>query len=218
MVKRDLLDVANPTVGEFTAYKIGRKRAESTDEEEKRKPVIDLTFRELTRWADDTPNDASSTKHFCGRTDKSILLVGFANTRNVAEHPRLDTKLDSTSNDGCHNLRPEHRSGRNFHVMAKFKVRGERQSLSHSDITPGLEHHHSDRSSRKTVTNNQFGDNIEADLLVSDGLNHSYGNDIKKGNNESKDEPWNGELGRPALDDSNTESKHGHWRGETSWA
>ena len=92
--------------------------------------------------------------------------------------------------------------------MAKFEVRGEGQSLSHSDITPGFEHHHRDRSSGKTISNDQFGDDIETDLLVGNGLDHSDRNNIKEGDNEGKHEPLNREFCWPSSDDDNSECKH----------
>ena len=70
----DLLDIANPGIGEFKADDIGKKRAEESNDAEGRKAVINLALRELALWADDTPNDTGGTEHFNMRTDKSIFL------------------------------------------------------------------------------------------------------------------------------------------------
>jgi hypothetical protein len=45
---------------------------------------------------------------------------------------------------------------------------------------PSLEHHHCDRTPRKRVANDQLGYDIQSNLLVSDGLNHSYGYGVDK--------------------------------------
>ena len=42
MVHYTLLDIADPAVGKFEAYEIGKQRAEGTNEEEECKGVVDL--------------------------------------------------------------------------------------------------------------------------------------------------------------------------------
>jgi len=51
-------------------------------------------------------------------------------------------------------------------------------TLSHSNVSPCLEHHHGDRTSWKGVPNDKFSDDIQADLLIGDGLNHSNGDSV----------------------------------------
>lgn len=64
------------------------------------------------------------------------------------------------------------------------------------NVSPGLEHHHGNWTSGKSVSNDQFGNNatmmslikggftdfqensLETDLLVGDGLDHSDGNNV----------------------------------------
>lgn len=50
------------------------------------------------------------------------------------------------------------------HAFLYFRSQGE--SLGHSDVTPGLEHHHGDRATRKGVTDDKLSDNVETDLLA----------------------------------------------------
>ena len=77
---------------------------------------------------------------------------------DIAEHPSLDRKLHSTGNDSCNNLTPEHRARRDLHVVAKLEVRSELECLHHSDVSPGLEHHHGDRPSGEGIPNDQLCD------------------------------------------------------------
>jgi len=64
--------------------------------------------------------------------------------------------------------------------MAEFEVRSELQRLGHGNVTPGLEHHHSDWASGEGISDDQFSNNIEPDLLISDGLNHADGNNVEE--------------------------------------
>ena len=71
--------------------------------------------------------------------------------------------------------------------MAKLEIRGELQSLSHRDVAPGLEHHHSDRMPGESVANDELGNNVEPDLLVGDSLNDADGDDVHEGDDLSRD-------------------------------
>ena len=66
--------------------------------------------------------------------------------------------------------------------MAELEVGREEQSLRHGDITPGLEHHHSNRTTGECVTNDKLGNDIETDLLVGDGLDDTDRDDVDEGN------------------------------------
>jgi hypothetical protein len=85
-----------------------------------------------------------------------------------SEHPCLNTELNGTGNDGRDDLAGEHGPGRNLHVMTELEIRGERKSLGHGNVTPGLEHHHGDGTSGKCVSDDEFGNDVETDLLVGD--------------------------------------------------
>ena len=134
---------------------------------------------------------------------------------DVGEHPCLNTKLNGTGNDGSHDLAEEHGARRNLHVVAKLHVGGESQRLSHGDITEGLEQHlrrgrisieclevhagpltyHGQGLAGQPVTNDQFGNDVQTDLLVSDGLNHADGDRVHEGYGERKVSKPN--IGRP---------------------
>ena len=57
--------------------------------------------------------------------------------------------------------------------MPEFEVGSERQRLRHSDVAPSLEHHHGDWTTRQGVPDNEFGYNVQPDLLVCDRLDHA---------------------------------------------
>ena len=75
---------------------------------------------------------------------------------------------------------------RNLHVMTKFEVGCKLQGLRHRDVAPGLEHHHSNRATRERITNDELGDDIEANLLVGDGLDNTDWNDVHECNDLQK--------------------------------
>lgn len=52
-------------------------------------------------------------------------------------------------------------------------------TLGHRDVTPSLEHHHRNRSTRECITDDEFSNNIKTNLLISDSLNHSDRNDVE---------------------------------------
>ena len=68
----------------------------------------------------------------------------------------------------------------NLHVVPELEVRRKCKSLSHGDVAPRLEHHHRNRAPRKCIANNEFGNNIQPNLLVGNGLDHADRNDIDK--------------------------------------
>ena len=70
--------------------------------------------------------------------------------------------------------------------MSELKVRSERQSLSHGDITPSLEHHHRDGSSGETITNDELGNDVESNLLIRNSLNHANRNEVHEGYNKNR--------------------------------
>ena len=90
--------------------------------------------------------------------DETVRLVWRAHPRDVGEHPCLDTELHRSCDDGRDDLRPEHGARRNLHVVAELEVRGERQCLSHRDVSPSLEHHHGDGAARERVADDQLSD------------------------------------------------------------
>ena len=59
--------------------------------------------------------------------------------------------------------------------MTELEVRSKLQGLSHGVVAPGLEHHHGDWLSGESVTDDQLSENIKAQLLVGDSLDHANG-------------------------------------------
>lgn len=57
--------------------------------------------------------------------------------------------------------------------MSKFEVAHEAESLAHGDIPKCLEDHQSKRAAGLDVAEYEFGQDVETDLVVGDGLNNS---------------------------------------------
>jgi hypothetical protein len=88
--------------------------------------------------------------------------------------------------DSGNDLGSEHGARGNLHVVTKLEVRSEGQRLGHGNVAPGLEHHHGDGVARESVSDDEFGDDVETDLLVSDSLDHANGNDVHEGCKKKK--------------------------------
>lgn len=140
--------------------------------------MIYLPLREHTRRANNTPNNRCSPKYLRRRANKPIHLVRTTHIWNISEHPRLNSELDSPRDDSGDDLRPEHDAWGNFHVVTELEVACEGEGLVHGVVAPGLEQHHCDGFARESISDDELRDNVEADLLVRDGLDHTDRDDV----------------------------------------
>lgn len=85
----------------------------------------------------------------------------------------MHAELYSASNDGSGDLTEEHWPMRDLHVVAQLEIAREIQRLRHGNIAPCLEQHHRNRAARKGVSDDQFRDDVEPNLLVCNGLDHT---------------------------------------------
>ena len=85
----------------------------------------------------DTHDDRSRPKHLRAGTNESILLTRRAHILDVRKHPRLHAELHRPRKDRRNNLAPEHRAGRDLHVMTELEVGGEGERLRHRNVPPG---------------------------------------------------------------------------------
>ena len=157
-----------------------------------------------------TYNDRGSPEDLCIGANEATRLRGVTHARYIGKHPGLHTKLDGPSKYTSNQLAPKHRPRRNFHVMTKFKVRGKLKGLNHRNVSPGLEHHHSERTTGDSIAHDQFGDDVETDLLVGDSLDHANRDDIEECNQNSQHKTPDREFGWPNLDACDAECEHDH--------
>lgn len=207
------VEVLEDDVVELELHDSGDDGRKESREEEEHKAVVDLTLRELAGGSDDTPDDGCSAEDLRRGTDKPVWLVSVAHAVDIREHPRLHAELDGTSDNRRRHLRPEHGPRRDLHVVTELEVGCELQSLGHGDVAPGLEHHHGDGLAGEGVADDELCDDVEADLLVRDGLDHADGDDVEEGDDEGEDEGPDGHACWPDFDDNDTEDEHRHWRG-----
>jgi len=114
----------------------------------------------------DTPDDRRSAEHRGAQANKAIIRITIADILDMREHPSLYAQLRRKCDDRSDNLSPEHRSRRNLHIMTELEVGSERERLVHGDVAPRLEHHHRNRAPRKGITNDEFRNDIQTDLLT----------------------------------------------------
>jgi hypothetical protein len=173
------VDVLDERVRVLARDEPSEEGSKGTNEEEEAQGVVDLSVSELALGTDDTPDDGGGTEGLCARADEELVVV--ADTRDVGEHPGLDTKLNSAGKGGRNHLSPEHGTRRDLHVVTELHVTRESERLSHGDVTPSLEQHHGDGLAGKHEADDELGDDVEADLLVGNSLDHSDGNDVEEG-------------------------------------
>jgi len=203
------VEVAHPALGPLLCRKPGEDGGDEADDEEQAECVVHLALGELPGGTDDSPDDGGRAEDSSRGADEAVLLVIRAHALDVAEHPGLDAELDGAGEGGADDLTEEHGARWDFHVVAELEVRREGESLSHGNVSPGLEHHHRHWATRESVPDDKLGDDVQADLLVGDSLDHADGDHIEERDNEGEDEPLDGELGVPDLDTDNTCSEHG---------
>ena len=138
-------------------------------------------MRKLELRPYDTPNDARRPKHLRARANKPVRLVLLAYPFDVREHPRLHAELHRACDDRCDCLRAKHRPRRDLHIVSELEVRRELQRLRHGGVTPGLEQHHSDRTAREGVPDDELSDDVQPDLLVRDRLDHADRYEVDEG-------------------------------------
>ena len=142
--------------------------------------------------------------------DKPVRLIYRTHALDVGKHPRLDAELHSTSNDCSSDLSPEHRARGHFHVVAELEIRCELERLEHRDVSPRLEHHHGHRTPWERVSDDELGDDVKADLLVSDSLDDTDGDDIDECDDKGQDKRPDWELRRPDFNSDDTKHEHRH--------
>lgn len=81
------------------------------------------------------------------------------------------------------------------------------ENIEKSERT-SFEHHHGDWASGKHVSDDQLGDDVQSNLLIGNGLDHTNGNGVDKGDDQSDDKCPDGELSGPYFDGDDTKDEH----------
>lgn len=102
---------------------------------------------------------------------EAIDRIWRANTGDAGEHPVEDCNLSSTSNNSGNHLYREEYARWNVHVVAKFEVGRELESLGRSDIAEGHEDHVRNGSAWKDSACYELANQIYGNLLVGNGHN-----------------------------------------------
>ena len=155
------VEVPNPALREPFRKQPPHQRTQQPHQEEERQTIVHLASRELPRGTDNAPYDRRRTEDLCRGTNEAIMLGGRAYIGYIGEHPCLHAELYGTGDDGADDLGPEHGSRRDLHVVTELEVWSEIQGLNHGDVSPCLEEHHGDRTSRKHVSDDQLGDDAK---------------------------------------------------------
>lgn len=136
--------------------------------------------------------------------------------------------MGSQRHDRGDDLGPEHRPGRDLHVVAELEIGRERQTLGHGDETPRLEHHHGDGAAGKGVADDELSDEVETHHLaiipknhhqqrdrpllgrnvLSSRLDHPDRDNVHERKEQGYNEAPDGELRWPDLDRDDGEREH----------
>lgn len=153
-----------------------------------------------------SPNNTGSTERL-GRRAPPNVGRGVANSVNVGENPSLNEDLRDCGNSSGRALSKEHKPRRYLHIVPNFHVANERHALRHRDVTVCLEDHHRNGFAGNSETDDQLGDDVETDLLVGDGLDHTDGEGQDNGDGQGKEECPNWHACRPGVNRGDTQGK-----------
>ena len=117
---------------------------------------IDLTRAEDTAWPDESPDNAGVEEDAGLRAGEVTALVPGADVGDCAKGPVHDADLHEAGPDGGDDLRHEHGSRGNFHVVAELEVLDERYSLAHGYVPVCFEEHHGNGAAGLHVANDEF--------------------------------------------------------------
>ena len=189
------VDVAEVGFGESAREAVEDERGEGAGEEEPEEVVVDLAGGEDAGGADETPDDGGGEEDAAVGALEVVDVFGRADVVDVGEGPVEDADLDEAGPDGGDHLAGEEHAGRDFHVVAELEVGGEGEGLRHGDVAVRLEEHHGDGAAGLHVADDEFGDDVEAELDVGNGLDHANGDHEDEGDEEGDEEGPPGEVG-----------------------
>ena len=175
------VDVAEVGSWEGACETVKDEGGDGAGEEEPEQVAVELAGGENAGGADETPDDGGGEEDAAVGALEVVLVVGGADVFDVSEGPVEDADLHEAGPDGGDHLAREEHARRHFHVVAEFEVGGEGQSLGHGDVAVGFEEHHGDWPARLHVADDEFRDDVEAELHVCDGLNHADGDHEDEG-------------------------------------
>ena len=81
--------------------------------------------------------------------------------------------------------------------MAELQILDKTQTLVHSHVTVGLEHHHRQGTTWGHVTDNELSNNVQTDRDVSHCLDHANGNHPEQRDDEADNQRPPKEVGIP---------------------
>lgn len=181
------VNVAEERAGVAASGVVEWERKEETNEEEPEKWRIELADGEESLRTDSSPKKRCIVEGSRRRANEEVLLIGCAQSLDVGNHPVLHAENNKATHDGSQHLRPEHGPWRDLHVVAKLQIDRERVSLSCSEVTVGLEDHHGGWPTRKCITDNELGQDVESDGLIGNGLNNTSWDDVNDCDEERKE-------------------------------
>ena len=167
------VDVAEGGAGEHAREHVEDGWGDGADEEEVQQVVVHLASGEDALRTDQTPNDGSVEEHAAvgaGEVRGVMLIAQVADgTKGPVEHG----DLDNAGPDRGGKLAGEEHAGRHLHVVTKLQVGGKCKTLGHGDVSIRLKQHHGDGAARLHITDDELGNDVETELNVGDGLDHT---------------------------------------------
>lgn len=180
--------------------------------------VEGATAKESAR-ADDTPEYGAVEVHACERAGEAVDGLGRAQAGDVGEEPVEDADLGEGGDEGGDHLHCEEETGRDFHVVAEFEVRGEFDALGRGDVRVGDEDHVGDGAAGEEFPGDELADQVEGGVLIGDGHDDAGGDEEDGGDAEGEQDTVPGEVDGEVFDDEDAHDEHedegqqvpGHW-------
>lgn len=178
-------DLANQRhLGEHASKSVDDEGRDETSQPEVLEAFVNSARREQMLGADSTPNDTSVVEGLDRGTGEGSLCCLGADVLDSAHGPFDCGELAQTGPDSGDKLGSEQRSLGHMHVVTELQILTEVQSLSHDNVSEGLEHHHGDGVTGLDVTDDELGEYVETQLNVGESLDDTDRNGEDGGNDQ----------------------------------
>ncbi|KAH6607395.1 hypothetical protein Trco_003708 [Trichoderma cornu-damae] len=157
-------DVAPEGLGPAASQQPGGDGRDGADEPEPLQGGVEGAVAEDAGGADGAPDDGGRVEDAAAGARVVVLLVHGADVGDVAQGPVHDGNLHNGGPHGGDELRREHDAGGHLHVVAELEVLGKVQGLGHGDVAVVFEHHHGEGPAGNHVADDEFGEDVEAEL------------------------------------------------------
>ena len=181
-------------------------REEGANGETPQEIIVDGSRAEHPLWSEGSPEDGSGEESADTGAGEVVLLVRFADIRDLRHLVVEDTRADECGNKGSEHLAVEGNPRWNVDVMSEFEILGELEGVLGGGVSVELEVHQGSGVTGEPETTEQLGNDTKGDFHV--GNCHYYA--ARNAENDSEEDTiqrsGGGGIGRVNGDNSGTDA------------